>query len=47
MIFPKFDTNAAGDTAIVTSEFDTVWLIDRATFYLASELPVQRRRATH
>lgn len=37
--------NSAGDTAIVTSEFDNVWLIDRAKFYFASELPVQRRRA--
>jgi hypothetical protein len=44
---PALIANSAGDTAIVTSEFDTVWLIDRAKFYFASELPVQRRRATH
>jgi hypothetical protein len=37
--------NSVGDTAIVTTEFSTVWMIDRARFYLASELPQPRRRA--
>ena len=38
-------SNSAGDTAIVTTEFSTVWMIDRARFYFASELPLPRRRA--
>jgi len=44
---PALVGNAAGDIAIVTSEFDKVWLTDRAQFYLASELPPVRRRAAH
>jgi len=42
---PALIANSAGDTAIVTSEFDNVRLIDRAKFYFASELPVPRRRS--
>jgi len=43
---PALAADSAGDTAIVTSEFSTVWLIDRARFYFASELLTPRRRAT-
>ncbi len=43
---PSLIANSAGDTAIVTSEFSMVWLIDRARLYFASELPLPRRRAT-
>jgi hypothetical protein len=42
---PALATDSAGDTAIVTSEVSTVWLIDRARFYFASELLTPRRRA--
>lgn len=42
---PALAANSAGDTAIVTTEFNPVWMIDRARFYLASELPPPRRRA--
>jgi hypothetical protein len=42
---PALAANSAGDTAIVTTEFNTVWMIDRARFYFASELPPPRRRA--
>jgi hypothetical protein len=43
---PVVASNSAGDTAIVTTELNTVWMIDRAKFYLASEFQ-PRRRATH
>jgi hypothetical protein len=43
---PDVAVNLAGDTAIVTTEFNTVWLIDRARFYFASEFPTPRKRAT-
>jgi hypothetical protein len=43
---PAAIANAAGDTGIVTSEFDKVSLTDRVRFYFASEVPVPRRRAT-
>jgi hypothetical protein len=43
---PVVASNSAGDTAIVTTELNTGWMIDRAKFYLASELQ-PRRRATH
>jgi hypothetical protein len=44
---PALAANSAGDTAIVTSEFNTTWLIDRGRFYLASELLTPRRHASH
>jgi len=37
--------NAAGDTAIIATQFDNAWMIDRAHFYFASEIPLPRRRA--
>lgn len=43
---PSAAANAAGDTAIVTSEFNPVWLIDRARLYFASEFPLPRRRSS-
>ncbi len=43
---PVVASNSAGDTAIVTTEFNMAWMIDRAKFYLASEFQ-PRRRATH
>jgi hypothetical protein len=43
---PDVAVNLAGDTAIVTSEFNMAWLIDRARFYFASEFPTPRKRAT-
>jgi hypothetical protein len=43
---PAVAANSAGDTAIVTTELNTVWMIDRARFYFASEFPLPRRRAT-
>jgi hypothetical protein len=43
---PAVAANSAGDTAIVTTELNTLWMIDRARFYLASEFPLPRRRAT-
>jgi hypothetical protein len=42
---PAVTANSAGDTAIVTTEFNTVWMIDRARFYLASEFSARRRAA--
>jgi hypothetical protein len=42
---PALTANAAGDTAIVTAEFNPVWMIDRARFYLASEFAARRRTA--
>ena len=42
---PAIAANAAGDTAIITTEFNTLWMIDRARFYFASEF-LPRRRAT-
>jgi len=44
---PAIAANSAGDTAIVTTELDPVWLIDRARLYFASEFPLPRKRATH
>jgi hypothetical protein len=44
---PALVANSAGDTAIVTSEFNTTWLIERGRFYLASELLMPRRHAAH
>ena len=43
---PAIAANSAGDTAIVTTELNTVWMIDRARFYFASEFPTPRKRAT-
>ncbi len=42
---PAVTANSAGDTAIVTTDFSTVWMIDRARFYLASEFSARRRAA--
>jgi hypothetical protein len=42
---PAVITNSAGDTAIVTAEFDKISLARRVRFYFASEIPVARRRA--
>jgi hypothetical protein len=42
---PALAANSAGDTALVTSDFNTVWMIDRARFYLASEFSMRRRAA--
>jgi hypothetical protein len=39
--------DAAGAPRIVTAEYNTTWLIDRARFYLASELLLPRRHAAH
>ena len=44
---PAIAANSAGDTAIVTTEFNTVWMIDRARLYFAAEFPLPRKRATH
>jgi hypothetical protein len=43
---PAISANSAGDTAIVTTEFSMVWLIDRARLYFTPEFPLPRRRAT-
>lgn len=43
---PALAANSAGDTAIVTTEFSMVWLIDRARLYFASEFPLPRRRSS-
>jgi hypothetical protein len=40
---PSVTANSAGDTAIVTTDFNSVWMIDRARFYLASEFLPRRR----
>jgi hypothetical protein len=42
---PVRRTTAAGHTAIVTTEFNKIWMIDRARFYFASEIPLPRHRA--
>ena len=44
---PAAASNSAGDTAIVTTEFNTVWMMDRAKFYLASEFQPRHRAASH
>jgi hypothetical protein len=40
---PAVAANSAGDTAIVTTEFNTAWMIDRARFYFASEFLLRKR----
>ena|GEM_PF-1683716 len=40
---PAIAANSAGDTAIVTTELNPVWMIDRARFYLASEFLTRKR----
>jgi hypothetical protein len=40
---PSIAANSAGDTAIVTTEFNSTWMIDRARFYFASEFLLRKR----
>jgi hypothetical protein len=41
---PALAANSAGDTAIVTTEYNLVWMTERARFYFASEIPLPRHR---